>query len=463
MTNNQVFYRKWRPTRFDEVAGQEHITKTLKRAVISDRVAHAYLFNGPRGVGKTSTARILAKALNSEITEEGEPIADSDVSIAIDEGRYMDLIEIDAASNRRIDDIRELQKKTGFRPVSGKYKVYIIDEVHMLTTEAFNALLKTLEEPPPNIVMILATTDAHRLPATVISRCQRFDFKRLSNEDVIQRLIEVCDAENIETEPAVLEMIARSAWGSLRDAENLLEQLFVSYGQAGENAEPSEITESQARELLGLGDIATSTELASALLVKDAVQALTVINREAQRGSDLRALHSGTVDALRVALLMKAGVEDTMSQGSEFATTMSTAARPAKLNQILHILTSLGKADMKVSSSSPLPLELAVLQATTNPAANTVHSRTKTESAANHSQTVETQSQVSVESTVQNSQFEKSNPPRDRTPAEEKWDKVVRAMRRTKNRRFVVGPLLRNTQVPEPDAGRFHFVLKVTP
>ena len=385
MTNNQVFYREWRPTRFDEVAGQEHITKTLKRAVISDRVAHAYLFNGPRGVGKTSTARILAKALNSEITEEGEPVADSDVSIAIDEGRYMDLIEIDAASNRRIDDIRELQKKTEFRPVSGKYKVYIIDEVHMLTTEAFNALLKTLEEPPPNIVMILATTDAHRLPATVISRCQRFDFKRLSNEDVIQRLIEVCDAENIETEPAVLEMIARSAWGSLRDAENLLEQLFVSYGQAGENAEPSEITESQARELLGLGDIATSTELASALLVKDAGQALTVINREAQRGSDLRALHSGTVDALRVALLIKAGVEDSMSQGSEFVTAMSTAARPAKLNQILHILTSLGKADVKVSSSSPLQLELAVLKATTNPAANTVHSRTKPESAANHS------------------------------------------------------------------------------
>ena len=326
MTDNQVFYRKWRPTRFEEVAGQDHITKTLKRAVVSDRVAHAYLFNGPRGVGKTSTARILAKALNSEITEEGEPVVDSDVSIAIDEGRYMDLIEIDAASNRRIDDIRELQKKTEFRPVSGKYKVYIIDEVHMLTTEAFNALLKTLEEPPPNIVMILATTDAHRLPATVVSRCQRFDFKRLSNEDVINRLIEVCDAEEIETEPAVLEMIARSAWGSLRDAENLLEQLFVSYGQSGENGEPSEITESQARELLGLGDTAISTELATALLAKDAAQALTVINREAQRGADLRALHSGTVDALRVALLLKAGVEDSISEGSEFATTMSAAA-----------------------------------------------------------------------------------------------------------------------------------------
>ena len=460
MTDNQVFYRKWRPTRFEEVAGQDHITKTLKRAVVSDRVAHAYLFNGPRGVGKTSTARILAKALNSEITEEGEPVVDSDVSIAIDEGRYMDLIEIDAASNRRIDDIRELQKKTEFRPVSGKYKVYIIDEVHMLTTEAFNALLKTLEEPPPNIVMILATTDAHRLPATVVSRCQRFDFKRLSNEDVINRLIEVCDAEEIETEPAVLEMIARSAWGSLRDAENLLEQLFVSYGQSGENGEPSEITESQARELLGLGDTAISTELATALLAKDAAQALTVINREAQRGADLRALHSGTVDALRVALLLKAGVEDSISEGSEFAITMSAAARPAKLNQILHILTSLGKADMKVSSSSPLPLELAVLQATTNPATNNVDSRRNTEPAANQPQPVNPQAQVSVKPTIGDSEFEKPTQRRDRTPAEEKWDKVIQKTRRTKNRRFAVGPLLRNIQVPEPVEGKISLRFK---
>ena len=222
MTTNQVFYRKWRPTRFDEVAGQQHVTQTLKRAITSDRVSHAYLFTGPRGVGKTSTARILAKALNSEVTEEGEPIADSEVSIAIDEGRYLDLIEIDAASNRGIDAIRELRENVQFQPVSGKYKVYIIDEVHMLTPEAFNALLKTLEEPPPRIVMILATTDAQKLPATVISRCQRFDFKRLSNDDVIERLIEVCEAEEIEADPGVLEMIARIAWGSMRDAENLL-------------------------------------------------------------------------------------------------------------------------------------------------------------------------------------------------------------------------------------------------
>ena len=461
MTNNQVFYRKWRPTRFDEVAGQAHVTKTLKRAITTDHVSHAYLFTGPRGVGKTSTARILAKALNSEITPDGEPITDSETSIAIDEGRYMDLIEIDAASNRRIEDIRDLRDNVQYAPVSGKYKVYIIDEVHMLTPEAFNALLKTLEEPPPNIVMILATTDAHKVPPTIISRCQRFDFKRLSNDDVIERLIEVCEAEEIEAEPAVLEMIARIAWGSLRDAENLLEQLYVSYGQPGADGQPSEITEGQSRELLGLGDTATSTELATALLDKEAAVALTVINREAKRGADLRALRSGAVDALRVALLMKAGVEDSITQGSEFAETMAAAARPARLNQILHILTSLGQADMKANSSSPLPLELAVLKATTKPV-TAAASGPAAPAASGAAPSRPTTTQQPPNQTYGSENAEKIAPAsrRDRTPTEQQWDKVVWAMRRTKNRKFVVGPILRNVETPTPAEGKISLRFK---
>jgi DNA polymerase-3 subunit gamma/tau len=461
VTNNQVFYRKWRPTRFDEVAGQAHVTKTLKRAITTDHVSHAYLFTGPRGVGKTSTARILAKALNSEITPDGEPITDSETSIAIDEGRYMDLIEIDAASNRGIGDIRELRDNVQFRPVSGKYKVYIIDEVHMLTDAAFNALLKTLEEPPPNIVMILATTDAHKVPPTIISRCQRFDFKRLSNDDVIERLIEVCEAEEIEAEPAVLEMIARTAWGSLRDAENLLEQLYVSYGQSGADGQPSEITEGQSRELLGLGDTATSTELATALLDKEAAVALTVINREAQRGADLRALRSGAVDALRVALLMKAGVEDSITQGSEFAETMAAAARPARLNQILHILTCLGQADMKANSSSPLPLELAVLKATTKPV-TTAASGPSAPASSSAAPSRPAAIQQAASQTVGSENAEEIAPAsrRERTPTEQQWDKVVWAMRRTKNRKFVVGPILRNVETPTPAEGKISLRFK---
>jgi len=461
VTNSQVFYRKWRPTRFDEVAGQQHVTQTLKRAIATDRVSHAYLFTGPRGVGKTSTARILAKALNSERTDDGEPIVDSEVSVAIDEGRYLDLIEIDAASNRGIDSIRDLRDAVQFQPTSGRYKVYIIDEVHMLTEAAFNALLKTLEEPPPNIVMILATTDAHKVPATIVSRCQRYDFRRLSNDDVIERLIEVCEVEEIEAEPTVLEMIARTAWGSLRDAENLLEQLYISYGQTGEDGIPSEITEAQARELLGLGDTAVSTELASALLAKDAAQALTVINREAQRGADLQALRSGAVDALRVSLLMKAGVEDSITQGSEFAETMSAAARPARLNQILHILTALGQADIKGNSSSPLPLELAVLQATTNPVAATASPAAPASSGSAPARPAAVPQQSQQDSAGQAEPDQSaSTPRRERTPVEQQWDKVIWEMRRTRNRKFVVGSLLRNCEVPEPQGNKISLRFK---
>jgi DNA polymerase III gamma/tau subunit len=266
-------------------------------------------------------------------------------------------------------------------------------------------------------------------------------------------LIEVCEAEEIEAEPAVLEMIARTAWGSLRDAENLLEQLFVSYGQAGEDGQPSEITETQARELLGLGDTGTSLELASALLAKDAAQALTVINREAQRGADLRALRSGAVDALRVALLLKAGVEDSISQGSEFSEVMAAAARPARLNQILHILTALGQADLKANSSSPLPLELAVLKATTKPvAAASVPAAPASSGAAPARPAASPQQGNQQQSSADGGSSDEtpSAPRRDQTPAEQKWAKVVWAMRRTKNRRYVVGPLLRNIEVPDP-------------
>ncbi|MDD4860112.1 MAG: DNA polymerase III subunit gamma/tau, partial [Dehalococcoidales bacterium] len=224
--SSQVFYRKWRPQTLAEVVGQQAVTQTLLNALAGERVSHAYLFCGPRGTGKTSTGRILAKAINCITNEgKGEPCNTCLLCQSITEGRAMDVIEVDAASNRGIDEIRDLREKVNYAPSQARHKVYIIDEVHMLTKEASNALLKTLEEPPPHVIFILATTEAHKVLPTILSRCQRFDFRRISQTDVVNKLAQVCQTEGIKIEPQSLNLIARTSTGSLRDAENLLQQL----------------------------------------------------------------------------------------------------------------------------------------------------------------------------------------------------------------------------------------------
>ena len=375
-----VFYRKWRPSKFSDVVGQQHITDTLRRAVMTDRVAHAYLFTGPRGVGKTSTARILAKALNSETDDTGDPIPDAPASIAIDNGAYVDLIEIDAASNRGIDDIRALRDRVLLRPALGQFKVYIIDEVHMLTDQAFNALLKTLEEPPPQVVMILATTDIHRVPATIISRCQRFDFRRLMNHDVVERLQLICDAEEISTDAETLNLVASVAWGSLRDAENLLEQLAVSFGGGG-----SAVTVDQAREMLGIGDATAAAELAAAIINLDPKTALETVEREAGKGAELRGLRDGVIEVLRQALLHKHGVT---SLTSEIATSEAIVAATDKASAatIMHSIAALAQQHRFADNASPLALEVAVLQAVAppspEPAATTSRAQSRAQSSS---------------------------------------------------------------------------------
>ena len=301
----QALYRTWRPHSFEDVVGQEHITTTLKNQIATNRIGHAYLFVGSRGCGKTTTARILAREIN---TAGGDPNAPNAKHIAdeINEGRALDVIEIDAASNTGVDNIREIRDKAAFQPNELRYKVYIIDEVHMLSLAAFNALLKTLEEPPPHVVFILATTDPQKIPATVLSRCQRFNFKRVPVKQIVGRLHTLCSGENIETDDHALMLIARSATGSLRDAISLLDQLASSNSMR--------ITADDVREALGATDSITVRALMDGLAARDAAAGLDAIQTAIDQGADARQIARQMVDYLRAVLQVKVSQKDALAQ-----------------------------------------------------------------------------------------------------------------------------------------------------
>ena len=350
---SEVFYRKWRPRLLGQVAGQDAVTQTLRNAVAQDRVAHAYLLCGPRGTGKTSTARILAKAVNCRSPREGEPDGECDVCEAIDEGRALDLIEIDAASNRGIDDIRSLREKVHFAPNEARYKVYIVDEVHMLTEPAFNALLKTLEEPPAHAIFVLATTEIHKVPLTIISRCQRFDFRRIPMETTVARLSELCAAEGFQASDEALTLIARAATGSLRDAENILEQALVSYG--------SPLREDAVSDLLDLGNDQRALELVGHVVDKATKEGLTVINQVAADGVDLRQFHRAATEYLRGVLLLKSGATTALGYTEETRAEMQAMAGRTSLEHLLGAVKTFVGASVGRDGSSPLPLELAMV------------------------------------------------------------------------------------------------------
>ncbi|MGK9476527.1 DNA polymerase III subunit gamma/tau [Melioribacter sp. OK-6-Me] len=261
MSNFLVTARKWRPQKFEEVVGQEHITTTLKNAIKNNRIAHAYLFAGPRGVGKTTTARILAKALNCLNPVDGEPCNECEMCISFLNSQSLDVIEIDGASNRRIEEIRSLRESVKYAPTKGNYKVYIIDEVHMLTPESFNALLKTLEEPPEHTLFIFATTDVHKVPLTIVSRCQRFDFRRIELNTIKDLLSKIARAENIDIDDTALSLIAKKADGALRDAESLFDQI-VSY--SGKKVSSEEIS-----QMLNLIDQDIYFRISDAIITRD--------------------------------------------------------------------------------------------------------------------------------------------------------------------------------------------------
>ncbi|HOM82888.1 MAG TPA: DNA polymerase III subunit gamma/tau [Armatimonadota bacterium] len=351
-------YRKYRPQTFADVVGQAHITRTLQNALEGGRVAHAYLFCGPRGTGKTTTARLLAKALNCSRGPTRDPCNECESCRRIAAGTALDVIEIDAASNRGIDDIRELRDKVKYAPAEARHKVYVVDECHMLTTEAFNALLKTLEEPPAHVLFVLATTDPQKVPATILSRCQRMDFRRGTVSDLVSRLEVVVAGEGIKADPDALALIARSADGSWRDALSILEQI-IAFGER-------HITADEVRSILGTVHEELLAECARAVAAEDATAALRVVAQLADEGKDIRDFLRGLLAHFRNLLLVGASGGAVLPDGAtaEEARLLKEQAAAISPSTCLRAIEALSDAEkeMRRDSQHRLLLEIALLR-----------------------------------------------------------------------------------------------------
>jgi DNA polymerase-3 subunit gamma/tau len=356
----QALYRKWRPRQWDEVVGQEHILQTLTNAVRADRVGHAYLFAGPRGTGKTTVARIIAKAVNCLNEDPAKrPCNECEHCKAVNENRFLDLIEIDAASNTSVDDVRDLRDKINFSPTQGKYKIYIIDEVHMLSTAAFNALLKTLEEPPPHAIFVLATTEIHKIPATVLSRCQRHEFRRVPVDEIVGLLKQIAEQEKIEVDEDALAVVARQATGSVRDAISLLDQL-ASTGE--------KIDLALTQTVLGTATSQTVFDLVASIQDNQPAPAMDAIHHALDSGADPRSLARQIVDYLRGLLLIQMGNEDQIEATQEVKATMAQHAKLFSTHDVLRMMKAFNVAatDTRGGWQPSLGLELALAEVLTS-------------------------------------------------------------------------------------------------
>jgi len=349
-------YRKWRSQNFDEVIGQPVIVQTLKNAVKNNRLAHAYLFSGPRGTGKTSTARILAKALNCKKGPTSDPCGKCENCEKIRSGHSVDVIEIDAASNRGIDEIRELRERVRYAPLEGRYKVYIIDEVHMLTAEAFNALLKTLEEPPSHTIFVLATTELQKVPLTIASRCQRLDFARLKLNEIKSHLQKIAKAEGFEIEEKALDLIGRSAEGAMRDAISLLDQLVSFSGH--------KIVYDDVVTLLGTADEALLFGFGDVVASGDTGKVLELVRKGMEEGRSMPQVTRDLIFHFRNLMHLKVGSGEALELTSDYLNRLESQANKFSLERVKEIIRGLSRAelDMKWHPHARLVLEVALLE-----------------------------------------------------------------------------------------------------
>ena len=436
-----ALYRKFRPQSFKDMVGQEHITKTLKNQIKSERVAHAYLFSGGRGSGKTTTAKILARAVNCLHPVDGEPCNECEICKQALEGTLIDISEIDAASNNGVDNIRDIREEVEFIPTSGKYRVYIIDEVHMLSTGAFNALLKTLEEPPKHVIFILATTEPQKLPVTILSRCQRFDFKRISIDDIIKRLKIICSESNIEIEDGALKIIAKMSDGAMRDAISILERCIADGSE--------KITEEQIRELVGIPEIDYLLKFTNSILSNKPAEVLEISEELINSGKDLEVFTWELIKFIRDLLMLHIS-NDLVVYKDEDKVRMQELVKVTSKERLLALITEVStlQNSMKWSTDKEVIFETGLIKITLNGNSSNVN--------------IATQAQITQSSTTGVSTSIPQNTEVKRELSEDEKYKEEILLLLKENHKMIMHTILKNAEIKKVEEDLVHIVFSKT-
>jgi DNA polymerase-3 subunit gamma/tau len=457
--SDNVLYRKWRPLTFNEVVGQEHVTTTLVNSISLNQTSHAYLFTGPRGVGKTTMARVLAKAMNCTITPNCclQPKGDRnfcDSCKSINDGNMIDLIEIDAASNRSIDDIRDIKEKSLFAPNIGNCKVYIIDEAHGLTGPAQQAFLKLLEEPPRNVIIILATTEINSIPQTIISRCQRFDFNRINTNQMSSHLKLICDAEEIKISEEACNVISLNSSGSLRDAENILQQIS--------SLKNEDVKEEDVYKFLGLSRIDTGVDLTINILKSEIDNVLKLIQKESESGTDPLHLKNQVLKCLRTIIYLKHGLSNLLEETESTITSLMNISKEINVETVNKISKLLINSQVEPNEFPPLSLEVALIECCSlnengnKPAVNTVpESAPVVKNENGNKPAVNTVPESAP--VVKNENGNK--PAVNRSIINNEWKSVCNSLRRVKGNKYFIGGLL-NSVSPVINEGKINLIFK---